>query len=307
MGNIVLFINHRDKQCGVHQFGRRLYDALERSINYECHYIDPAQESEVDYWLDVLRPNIVVYNFYTGATMPWLSPQRIANSRHRFKQTCIFHEVPIEHMGFDLIFHQDPSFEGKPGYVNLARPIPRFSAPETATRSTERPIISSFGFGLGGKGFDQLATAVAVEFPDATLRINIPYAKFGDESGAGARSWAQHIHRHMPKHCHITHDFFTEPELLNWLSESTINCFFYEENYGRGISGTLDYALAVRRPIAITRSYQFQHVWKIDDSFVYTGSLQRIIDMGTGHLDKFHTIWGDAAVIAAFERGFDDL
>jgi hypothetical protein len=307
----ILCINHRDTQCGVHQFFKRLTAPLIASKKYNVYYIDPAEESEFHYWCEQLKPDIILYNFYTSATMPWLTPEKIASWRTRFKQTCLFHEVPIAHMGFDLVFHQDPDDTMTP-YYKLARPIPIYT-PDVYTTyiSNPYPVIGSFGFGLGGKGFGRIAALASQQFEKAHLRFNIPYAHFGDIDGRGAHDWARHIIGCVTNEnitVEISHDFMDEPQLLHWLAQNDMNAFLYDENYGRGISGTLDYALAVRRPIAITKSWQFKHIWNIDNSFlVENNTLDSILQRGVGHLEKFHTLWGDTPVRESFERGFDTL
>jgi len=83
---------------------------------------------------------------------------------------------------------------------------------------------------------------VSAEFNSAELCINIPYAKFGDESGAGAHSWAKQIREHCSPtiDLSVTHDFFSQDQLLDWLSDSDLLAFLYDQNGGRGISGTTD-------------------------------------------------------------------
>lgn len=304
----VLLVNHREKNCGVQQFGSRLFSYPLNSEKYNCFYIDIDNSQEFEHWANYTQPQIVVYNFYTGATMPWLSPEFVRSHRSRFKQASIFHEVPLDSMGFDMLLHQDPTNTDNK-YVNLTRPIPLYTPPIREVSSV--PIISSFGFGLGGKGFSRLCEAVNVQFDEAIIRLNIPFAAFGDADGTGAKNWALDCRKRVSKpgiSLHITHDLMAESVLLDWLNESTINCFFYDENYGRGISGTLDYSLAARKPIGITRSYQFQHIWQIDTSFLIENkTLPEIISMGTSHLNKFHDMWSSNNLIACFDRAFDQL
>lgn len=305
---VILCVNHRDTQCGVHQFFKRLTTPLLKSEKYAVHYIDPAEEHEFHYWCEQLKPDIILYNFYTAATMPWLTPQKIAAWKSRFLQTCLFHEVPLTHMPFDLIFHQDPS-DTSTTYHKLARPIPVYTADRRTVNAV--PTFGSFGFGLGGKGFTRLCSLVSQQFDRANIRLNIPYAYFGDRDGIGARQWVQQCQACITNpniQLFATHDFMNEPQLLDWLEGNDMNCFLYDENYGRGISGTLDYALAVRRPIAITKSWQFKHVWSIDDSFlVETHSFADIYNKGVNHLEKFHVLWNNDAVRRSFERGFDTI
>lgn len=305
---IVLCVNHRDRQCGVHQFFKRLTAPLIDSEKLDVYYIDPAEESEFEYWVGQLKPNLILFNFYTAATMPWLTPQKVEAWKSRFKQACLFHEVPLTHMPFDCIFHQDPT-DTMTTYHKLARPIPTYRAPIYLDHDTT--VIGSFGFGLGGKGFTRVAALASQQFDRAHLRFNIPYAHFGDIDGRGAQDWARQIRACITNPnitLEISHDFMDEPALLDWLADNDLNAFLYDENYGRGISGTLDYALSVRRPIAITKSWQFKHIWQYDDSFlVENHQMPYIIDRGINHLEKFHFMWNDVTVRESFEVGFREV
>lgn len=308
----VLFVNHRDQACGVQQMGQKYYNVLQHSKNYACHYIDPAEAHEFDYWLDFIRPDIVLYNWYTsGATMPWLTREKIERQRHRVKQATIYHEGGYDHMGFDLIFHQDPSFNGE-GFATptakLTRPIPEYTPSKI---NNIVPIFSSFGFGMGGKNFHEIVRKVNDEYENAIININIPFAKFGDADGNGARSYKSLCQQQITKPgiaLNITHDLLPEKDLLDFLSNSNLICMLYDENYGRGISGTLDYALAVDRPIAITKSWQFKHIWSIDDRVLINNrSLHDMITQGSKYLNKFKDIWSSDALVNSFELGFQFL
>ena len=49
-------------------------------------------------------------------------------------------------------------------------------------------------------------------------------------------------------------------QLLDFLAQNSLNAFLYEYQNGRGISSVVDHALAVKRPLALTRSSMFRHV-----------------------------------------------
>jgi hypothetical protein len=303
--SVILYVNSREPACGVGQWGKRTMQVGMKSTQYQSYYIDIDRVEELHHWINELAPAAIVYNYYPG-TMGWLSASVINSYRHRCKQLGMFHEVPIDSLGFDLMLHQDPTNEDT-RYVNLTRQIPDYG--RKAPYLPGDIIISSFGFGLGGKGFTRLVEIAAQQCPGCTVRLNIPFAAFGDSTGQGARQWAdacrQLLSADATTKLVITHELWPEEQLVQWLGESTINCFFYDQNYGRGISGTLDYSLAARRPIAITKSWQFKHVWSVDDSFLIENkTLPEIIAMGTQHLDKFHVMWSEENLIRCFEEAF---
>lgn len=282
----------------MQQYGQKIFRPLLQLPN--VYYIDVDSEHEFDHWAAQLNPDIVVYNYYSGATMPWLTPGKIAARRPRFKQACIFHELPLDSMGFDRIIHQDPN---EPG--GIPRPIPSYPL---STVLDDMPTFGSFGFGLGGKGFRRVVEIVAQHYDRARVRLNIPFAHFGDANGAGARSYFADCHAAAGPNIQlvITHILMEEPELVRWLSEHTANCFFYDENYGRGLTGTLDYALAARRPIAITKSWQFKHMWK-PELLVEETPLPTIVSNGIAPLKPFYAAWGDTALRAAFMTIFQEM
>lgn len=306
----VLFVNHRTKACGVQQFGNRYYTAFHESKKYDVSYIDIDNLSEFEYWAGQIQPAAVIWNFYSGQTMPWLSREVIDSYHSKLKQLCIYHELPLEDKNFDLILHQDPNNLDQFAHWSLPRMIPqieRYGILEPLTARTDpRPVFGSFGFGLGGKGYGTLAARVNEEYDEAILRLHIPFAAFGDPTGSGAQFWVAEARKYITKpgiELIVDHEFWPEIQLLGWLYQNDCNCFLYDGNYGRGLSSSTDYALAVHRPIAITQSSQFRHLWSIDDSFsVENHSLHEILAMGTDHLDKFHELWSQAALVESFEQ-----
>jgi hypothetical protein len=309
---VVMFVNHKQPNCGVYQFFKRMTKPL-LDIP-DTYYIETNEEWEHDYWLNELNPDIIVYNFYySGTTMPWLSTAKIAaqsnrqKQGHRCKQLCIHHEGEVFNKGFDLILHQDPTNTDQ-RYFNLARPIPEYYQKVFTVHDTTFPVVGTFGFGLGGKGFTRVVETVQNEYDTALIRMNIAYAHFGDSNGDGARHWANLCRGIIKKEgiqLQITHDLLEEELLLDWLAQNTVNCFFYDHNGGRGLSGTTDYALAVRRPIAITESDQFRHLWRYDRRIlIEENSLKDIINTGASYLEKFHAMWNTQTLIDSFRRAF---
>jgi hypothetical protein len=310
---VILFVNHRTKECGVEQLGSRYSRNLKESKKYHVEYIDVDRADEYLDWADRLKPSAVVFNFYSGATMGWLSNELINSKRDQFKQLCIYHELPLEDKGFDLLLHQDPNPSDTFKHWALPRSIPEYNRNLYSSNfySPEIPTFGSFGFGIGGKGFDTLVRMVNQEYDEARIHLHIPFAAFGDSDGKSAYAHARNARFENVKlgiKLTIDHDFWDEATLLDWLSTNTCNAFLYHEHYGRGIESTTDNALAVKRPLAITKSYQFKHLWSVDDSFtVERNSLRKIIELGTAPTDKFRQLWSREAFVKSFEDALESL
>lgn len=305
--NSILFVNHRTPECGVEQMGSRYYRNLMETRKYETYYIDVDKYEEFEHWYNVIRPAAVIWNFYSLATMGWFSTS-VLTDRAEAKHVAIYHELPLENVGFDLILHQDPNSPDKFAHWSLPRSIPEWNG---FTIVQTIPTFGSFGFGIGGKGFARLVRMVNEEYDVANIHLHIPFAAFGDADGKGARAHAEDARRANVKpdiQLTIDHDFWKEADLLEWLAGNDCNAFLYDPHHGRGISGTLDYALAVRRPIAITKSEQFRHVWTIEDRIcVENNSLHDIIALGSKPTDKFRQMWSREAFVASFEQALESL
>lgn len=303
----VLYLSHGTESCGVMQFGRRLITPALESKRYDISIRYVESYEQFAQAMHEVKPQIIVWNYYSEATMPWMFPGvvRAENAAGR-KTMCIFHEVPIDHMEFQYYVHQDPTAVETDKIKPVSRPIPFYKG---YTELPKVPTIGSFGFGLGGKGFTRLVDKVNADFTEAVIRLRIPYAAFGDKNGQGARQWAAECAARITKpgiKLDVQHDFVPEAELLRFLASNTLNAFLYDENYGRGISGTTDYALAAGRPIAISRSYQFQHLWQVDDRIVVgERTLQDMIDQGTEFHKVYFDKWGGDKLLRDWERLFD--
>lgn len=298
---MILFLNHKVQNCGVYQLGRRVGLALVGHVSCGVIYSEVDNSQEYEFLIANYTPNMIVYNYYPS-TMPWLN-ERVIQGHRDLVHIALFHEVPTTI--FDYYLHLDPTYVENGVNFTIGRLIPEY---KNQSPLPEIPTIGSFGFGLGGKGYDLLARKVNVEFDNAIIRLHIPCAAFGDAAGVEARKWADRARDNITKpgiHVSITHDFLPENELLDFLAQNTVNAFYYEDMYGRGCASVADYALAVGRPMAITKSYMFRHLHPYAPQIcMEDNSLPDIIAAGTEPLVQFMK-WDKQHLITKFEEIYD--
>jgi hypothetical protein len=212
---------------------------------------------------------------------------------------------------FDAYLAQDPSLIRRNPVVWPTQRL--LLAYEGKVQPPARVTIGSFGFGYFGKGFRELVQRVNEEFDEADVRLHIPSNDIIDLDGNNARQLAQIAMAQELKpgiRVLVDHDFFTKDELLDFLAGNTLNAFFYDPvtRPALGISSVIDYALAVRRPLALTPSGMFRHV--LDASPPITidrASLREIISNGTGPLEQFYERWSPRSFVEDYERIFDEI
>lgn len=307
MPEAVLFINHPEKECGVHQFGENVFSAIQHSEKYQFLYGECSSQDDLEKLIAKHQPSAIIYNYY-GSTMPWLNTG--ITRKIKIPHIGVIHEVTQERVNqagktlFDFHIAPDPTvLLTNPIVFKTGRLIPAYNG---VTVNPPVVTVGSFGFGTKGKGYTKIIETVQEEFDEAIIRINIPFARFGDASGEGAKAYAaacQALIRKPGIRLQISHEFWSQEEVLAFLASNTINCFFYEENKNRGISSVIDLALAVDKPIAITRSNMFRNVYDTDPSIcIENRSLKEIIAEGTTALLPYKTEWTAANLCWDYER-----
>lgn len=251
----ILFITRKSTQCGVADYGKRLFSILHPAMDITFKEVENGDINYSGY-------DIALYNYH-HATLPFINCDNKS-----IKHVALFHEA-FQNITPDVWI---PVSE-------LARPLPPF-APDY-TFNEDDILIGSFGFGFPDKNFEGIVRMVKREFKHAYLRLHIPYAEFGDSDGALARYEAGKC-RAILDESNITlqvyHEFMPPDVLIQWLALNDLNFFNCTPTHGRGISSSIDYALSARRPIAISNSEMYRHLPR--EICVDNISLPRLIEKG---------------------------
>lgn len=257
----ILFVAHKEKLCGVHEYGISVAEALKKSTKYLFIYAECSNAEELSAIVEGVAPKAIIYNYYPS-TLPWLKKELLR--KFDIPSLGIMHEVTqraadsADTSLFDYHIAPDPTLvPNNPIVFKTGRLIPKytngFSLPKVTT-------IGSFGFASVGKGFERLIIAVQEEFDEAIIRLHVPAGDFMDSDVKDVVKRCQELIVKDGVKLVATHEFLERLQLLDFLAQNTLNAFFYEKLEGRGISSTIEIALAVRRPIAVTRSSMFRHI-----------------------------------------------
>lgn len=235
----VLFITRRSSNCGVADYGKRLFSILQPAMDITLREIEGPYDVPEEY-------NIALVNYH-HATIPW----PITRNPITTKKVMLFHEGPVyDHTDLLLPVEELP----RPLYPNLEW---------SDEFHPYKYRIGSFGFGFPDKNYLGIAKMVKREFGKAILRLHIPFAEFGDEIGDMAKDRVQECRNELEGSgidLEVKHGFMEPSELIQWLNENSINIFNCIPTHGRGISSSIDYALSARRPIGISNSEMYRHL-----------------------------------------------
>jgi hypothetical protein len=333
----ILFVTHTKEQCGVYQFGKDIFEAIESSSKYKFIKLECESLKELEDAVSKNNPEGIIYNYHPSV-MPWLCNKHTKGmyknniAKIQCVQIGIIHEITQEvadnatayrneivygdsqkmlNSLFDFYTAADPTLLLKNPYVfKTGRLVPSYINSNVISDS-KIPIIGSFGFGTANKGFEELVTKVQNEFDEAKIKINIPFAEFGDKDGNNARKIAEDckaLIKNEKIKLEITHDFLQEKELFNFLAGNDLNVFLYQDKSGRGISSALDNALAVQRPIAVSNCPMFRHVLNIEPSIcIEHFSLKQILASGFAPLQEIVDGWDSKNMLWEYERILDSV
>lgn len=305
----VLFLNHSKQQCGVYQYGKRLYEILQKTGKYAYAEIEKVE----DYQRAILQysPKTILYNYHQS-TMPWLNRHTI---QHDVMNIGIPHESP-ENL-FDLVCDIDPTAKDSVSRFSIPRPIyenvdtlldqytpsPNIKAFIDYSEKGV-PVFGSFGFGFLNKGFYRLVQLIDATYEAAIIKLIIPGAHF-DPNRESTQDTMKKICESIPRKSSIklliTHEFVSNEDILLFLRSNTMNLFLYDKLEGRGISSTIDYALSVNTPFAISDSDMFRHIYS-DDICVYKTPIRDCLKNSRAHCERFLETYSHKALIAKFDK-----
>ncbi len=333
----ILFVTHLKKQCGVYQFGQEIFEALKASSNYDFIKVECESLKELKEAISIIKPVLIIYNYHP-TVMPWLCYKSFKGIYKnnvfdiKIKQIGIIHEITqtvadtatayrnrfiigrpskIINSLFDYYIAADPTLLLKnPIVFKTGRLIKEFTSVLKEDKISI-PVIGSFGFGTPNKGFQKLIERVQNEFDEAIIKINMPFAAFGDKNGDCAKTIANKCFKIVNKkniQLEINHDFLEPQALLKFLSGNDLNVFLYEDKMGRGISSAVDNALAVHKPIAVSNCPMFRHILNIQPSIcIENSSLKEIMNNGFTPLAHTLEMWNDKNMLWEYERILDTI
>lgn len=335
----VLFITQHitgDKAgCGVGQLGNLLGQTLTQHplYNFNVLYSDSVAEVITHLVRESYAYDAIVYNYHPGTT-PWMAQLGLRRSHPHIKHIRIWHD---SHNGvadkwisnntfqssvlsgtwdnpnnfnysndpnWEYLLMFDPTLTGNEYVFITNRIMP--ASPTVEYKELEKPKIGFHGFGISHKGIARLAAMVQNEFDEATLRLHIPAAYYGGPYHYNAQNRIAEVNQIITKpgiNVEATFDIWDNQTIVNMLAQNTINCYLYDYLDKAGLSSSIDFALAARRPIASTRSHQMRHLWNLTPSIlVEEKSLKEIIAQGTAPLKQLYIDYSPESVLNDYTK-----
>lgn len=295
------FINTSVEQCGVHQFGRFLYDVIEPSQKFKFQYCNfPDTRLFLDAMLEY-KPPVIIYNRHPliqGCTM---------DAPYHFDwnptEIMLYHDGVVDESQWDGIIFSDPTQCDHGKWHYIGRPIPNWN-PASGLAMNKKFTVGLHGF--NGAWSMEMINAVRSELGCAHIRLHLPPSPFIDPRGAAAQHVANEIQKLVSGSdisVEINHNFMNDvSQLLLWLSRNNINVYVRPLSPWSGVSSALDLAMACGQPIAINKCQAFRHMINLKPSIcIEDNSLHQIWAEGLISLLPLREKWSHTNVRKEFE------
>jgi len=326
----ILFVSHRKTQCGVYEFGKNIINVLKNSKQYEFIKIECSSLKSLHKAIEKNKPNAIIYNYHP-LTMPWITTKILSKlyknniSSIKIPQIGIIHEITQNISDTATTYKNKYLFDNDYKLINslfdfYIAPDPTLLLKNHSVYKTGRlvssyqnnflppliPTVGSFGFAMPRKNFEKIVQLVQREFDEAIIKFNIPVADFIDKNSANTENIEEKCKKLITKpkiKLIITHDFLNTENILNFLAQNTLNVFLYENDTESGISSAIDMAISAKRPIAISKSSMFRHIFNTSPSIcIENCDLKTIIKNGFVPLQKYYNEWNANNLLWDYER-----
>lgn len=303
----VLILNHQFKECGVYQFAKRIYSLVSKEKEVKYYYKDIHNREEYLTSMKEISPDYIIYNYHKDRT-PWLTEEDIKNNKD-IQHYFIFHDGSMlssydKYLFFGVLDPKE-NIVLKEKRILLPRPLLPYSGKYP---TNDIITIGSFGFATDHKRFPELVKLVCDTLPEARINLHLVRTFFGDTLGYSVSDTIFKCNQSLTNRnvqLNITTEFYDDAKLLTFLAGNDINVFYYSQMVNPGISSAIDYALSVKRPIAITKNMTFRHIYS-DEISLDRNSITTILKTGTKPLEKYYELWNPKTFVSEMNSLFRD-
>jgi hypothetical protein len=306
----VLFVSYGVPDCGVYQYGKNLFNAISKSQKYLFRYVDVLSLAELDSYVANSDCEAIIHNYHPQ-TLTFINPQM--TRRYKPVNIALMHEMTqaeadqMPDKFFQYYVMGDPTLvENNPAVFKTGRLILPYA---NGKEPPDVITIGTFGFSVASKGYQRLIDVVQNEFDEAIIRIHIPSNGIIDADGSVARQHIEECQRRIRKpgiRIQASHEFLDQQAMLDFLAGNTINAFLYDYLDVSSLSSSPDYALAVRRPMVISKCVMFRHLQSLDPPItIEDSSLKELVKNGIEPFEHLFQLWNEDSIRREYENILD--
>ena len=299
--------------CALSVCGNFYADTFTASKKYNVLAFTALSSEEVINLYEKYQPKIIFYHYGERTTL-WMKDKtwkKKINCKHVVLDTdstqrSVNNFSPEKFHDFDFYISVDPTLdtEHMTNVFKLNFLRPDVFAPEYVDTGITK--IGFHGGAYPNKGIFELPGYIQEHYDEAEIHFHCPMGFVN--SGNSDEELMKNINIAKSKiykpgiKFFLTTDIISDQELINRLSQNTVNCYFYTPDpYGQSGS-SINAALSARRPIAIRKTKPTLSYWNLNPSIcIEENSIKDIIKNGFDPLEPIYQKFSYSNVCKEFE------
>lgn len=309
----ILFLNNTVKECGIYQVGLRISRVLNTSTKFNFIYEEVNSEQNLRAWVQIHQPKVLFFN-YQHEVMPWLTT-RILKEFESLKPTSITHAYLTPGSEFNQFSYYisgdtgaKDDFKDFPNIWVMGRVLLDYTGEYPVNKL---PTFGTSGFGRRLKNHPYLVKRVNDEYDKAVIRLHVPYGHYTDHNEENEVIAACKKEVTKPGiELQIETEFYEDDyKVLEFLAGNDLNIYAYVPFApGCGTASSIDLALSVKRPVAVSYTNWFRHLRDLTPSIVIeNNSLRTLLANGTKPLEPVYKLWTKENYLKTIEDIFEEI
>ena len=304
----VILVTGPTKECGIFQYADSVFEILKTSKRYDFEFFATGSSDYFMNYVEETSPYAVIYNHHPS-TLAWLNngvTRPIANSTQIKQLAIVGHEHVNKFTGVSSYIFTDPRKETLGDEYSGVPPITyyddiQYSKPNDVLK------IGTSGISNITKNLEQIIGLINEQFSeDVILNLHLANGAYVDPSGGLSNSLENRCRKLAKSNVQInvTNQFFQKKELITWLNQNDINLYWYKTPNVPGVSGSVDRALASKKPFGVNDSTFLSHTRKDFNDLTKT-SIKDIIAGGIEPFQEFYDAWNPNKLLTLYEGLLD--
>ena len=304
----IILVTGATKECGIYQYADSVYEILKTSKNYEFEFLATDSYREFNDRVSVVDPYAIIYNHHPS-TLNWLNngiTRPIANLTKTKQLAIVGHEHVNKFTGINSYIFTDPRKETSGDEYAGVPPISyyddiQYSKPNNVLK------IGTSGISNVTKNLEQIIGLINEQFSeDVILNLHLANGAYVDPSGGLSNSLEQACRKLAKSNVQInvTQEFFNKKDLITWLNQNDINLYWYRTPNVPGVSGSVDRALASKKPFGVNDSTFLSHTRRDFNDLTKT-SIKDIVAGGIEPFQEFYDAWNPNKLLTLYEGLLD--
>jgi len=300
----VILVTGATKECGIYQYADSVYEILKTSKKYDFEFLATNSHKEFNERVLTVDPCAIIYNHHP-ATMRWLDngiTRPIGRNSDIVQIAIVGHEHVNRFTGINSYIFTDPRNKNVEDDYAGVPPITYYDDIQYSKPNGTLKIGTS-GISNVTKNLASIISLINDQFTeDVILNLHLSSGSFVDPSGGLSKSLADACRKHAKSNVQInvTQEFFNKKDLITWLNGNDINLYWYQTPNVPGVSGSVDRALASKKPFGVNGSSFLSHV-KRDFNDLTKTPIKDIVNSGIEPLNEFYNAWNPQKLLALYE------